>query len=255
MPELERTLARLGRELDWPETPDLASSVRTRLSSAPARTPRRRPLFRRSVVLAFAILLVASATVFAAVPGVRDAVLEFFGLRGATVERREALPTPPPERSLVLGTRTTLDAARERIGFEPLVPADPGDPDYVYVRSVTSGGELTLAYNARPGLPRARSTRLGLVVSQFRGDVAPEYVGKVTGPGTGIEELRLGGERAIWIEGAPHFFFYRGPNGEVLDHELRVAENVLLLERGRLLVRLEGAFTRERAIEIAESLR
>ncbi|MGH3994313.1 MAG: hypothetical protein ACRDSN_17875, partial [Pseudonocardiaceae bacterium] len=210
---------------------------------------------RRPLVLAFAILFLLAGTVFAAVPGVRDAVLEFFGLQGATVERREALPTPPPERELFLGTRTTLDAARERLAFDPLVPADPGDPDAVYVRSATPGGELSLAYRARPGLPRSRTTRLGLVLSEFRGDLAREYLGKVAGPGTAIEELRIGGERAIWIEGAEHFFFYRSPGGEVVDHELRLAQNVLLVERGRLLVRLEGAFKRERAIEIAESLR
>ena len=40
-----------------------------------------------------------------------------------------------------------------------------------------------------------------------------------------------------------------------MDTTLRIAGNVLLLERGRLLVRLEGAFGRDRAIELARSLR
>jgi hypothetical protein len=123
------------------------------------------------------------------------------------------------------------------------------------VRSDVPGGELALTYRARPGLPRARTTRLGLVVSEFRGDLAPEYIGKVVGPDSGVEELRVDGEPALWIEGAPHFFFYRGPDGEVIEGQLRVAQNVLLLERGPVLVRLEGAFTRDRAIAIAESLR
>ena len=37
--------------------------------------------------------------------------------------------------------------------------------------------------------------------------------------------------------------------------KLRIAQNVLLVEHGRLLIRLEGAFDRERAIEVARSLR
>jgi hypothetical protein len=47
---------------------------------------------------------------------------------------------------------------------------------------------------------------------------------------------------------------YRDPNGNVVEDELRLAQNVLLLERGRLLVRLEGGLDRARAVEIARSL-
>ena len=280
MPEPERMLTRLGAELDWPETPDLAASVTARLEEPaceaaaspvagrpPGRGPRarggprpRRGLLapaglRRPLALALVGLLVLAGTVFAAVPGVRDAVLEFLGLQGATVERRETLPTPPPEHPLDLGARTTLDAARERLAFEPVVPGDPGEPDAVYLRSSTPGGELSLAYRAGPGLPRGRVTRLGLVVTQFRGDLAPEYLGKLADPDVAIEQLEVDGRRAIWIEGAPHFFFYRRPDGTVIDSELRLAENVLLLERGRLLVRLEGAMVRDRAVAVARSLR
>ena len=92
-------------------------------------------------------------------------------------------------------------------------------------------------------------------MSQFRGDLAPEYFGKTAGGATRVERLTLDGARAIWLEGAPHFFFYRPPGAEFKNHELRIAQNVLLLERGNLLVRLEGAFGRSRALELARSLR
>jgi hypothetical protein len=266
MPELERSLAQLGAELDWPRTPDLAASVMGRLeepAAPPSRSAPRRRLagllppagLRRSLALAAVALLLLAGTVFAAAPGVRDAVLDFLGLQGATVERRETLPAPPPERPLDLGARTTLAEARERLGFEPLVPTALGDPQGVYVRTGVPGGELSLAYRARPGLPRARSTRLGLLVSEFRGDLSPNYIAKVVGAGTGTDRLRIDGDRAIWIEGAPHFFLYRAPDGTFVETQLRIAQNVLLLERGRLLVRLEGAFDRERALAIARSLR
>ena len=102
MSDLEQRLTQLGRELDWPETPELAAAVRGRLS-APAR-PRRRPvLLRRSFAIALASLLVLAGGVFAAVPDVRDAVLEFFGLQGATVEQAPQHPVragaaPAPAR-------------------------------------------------------------------------------------------------------------------------------------------------------------
>ena len=210
---------------------------------------------RRALALALVALLVLAGGVLAAVPSVRDAVLEFFGLQGATVERREQLPAAPEPRPLQLGERMTLDDASQALGFTPLVPADPGRPDSVFVRRDIPGGELSLAYRPRPGLPEAASTGLGLLVSEFRGDLVPEYVGKLAPEATRIERLRLGGERAIWIEGTPHFFFYRRPDGLSSERTLRLAANVLLLERGDTLVRLEGGFGLERALEIARSLR
>jgi hypothetical protein len=266
MAELEQALARIGRELDWPETPDLAAGVTARLRAAPAGEPARarRPWavrilppagLRRAVVLALVSLLVMAGAVFAAVPGVRDAVLEFFGLQGATVERRETLPPPPPPRPLDLGARTTLDEASGQLGFEPLVPADLGEPRGVFVNRRVPGGELALTYGPRPGLPRAASTDVGLLLTQFRGDLTPQFYGKLAPRATTIERLRVGGDRGLWIEGAEHFFFYRGPGGHIVEDQLRVAQNVLLLERGPLLVRLEGAFDRERALAIAASLR
>ncbi|MGH3052588.1 MAG: hypothetical protein ACRDM8_06460, partial [Gaiellaceae bacterium] len=80
MPELELALAEIGRELDIPETPDLAPLVRQRLA---AGSPPRRRLVpaRRGLVLAFVTLAVA-VTAAMAVPQSRAAILEFFGLRG-----------------------------------------------------------------------------------------------------------------------------------------------------------------------------
>jgi hypothetical protein len=275
MPDLERMLTSVGEEVAWPPTPDLARSVMARLEAeadpegvdrpASDEQPRTAGRFaggfrllggglRRSLVLAALALLILAGGVYAAVPGVRDAVNDFLGLQGATVERRATLPTPRPERALDLGTRTTLEAASDRLAFAPLVPAALGRPDRVYLRRGLPGGELSLAYRPRPGLPRARTTDLGVLLSEFRGDLIPEYIGKVVGPATSAERLTIDGDRAIWIEGAPHFLIYRDPNGEVIESTMRLAQNVLLLEHGDLLIRLEGAFGRDRAVAIARSL-
>ena len=253
MTELERQLTQLGGELDWPATPELAGSVKGRLQGAPRRARRLPPAgFRRSLVIALLGLLVLAGGVFAAVPGVRDSVLEFFGLQGATIERREALPPVPDLRPLVLGERVTLDSAERSLDFDPLVPGAVGEPDVVYVNGRRA---VSLAYRPRSGMPESRGTGLGLLVTEFRGDLAPEYIGKIAQEATVIEQLRVEGERAVWMEGAPHVFFYRQPDGTFSDESLRIAENVLLLERGPLLIRFEGAFERVRALELARSLR
>jgi hypothetical protein len=272
--ELEQRLTQLGRELDWPETPDLDSRVRARLREAEAgeRAPLRRPRrlllppagLRRSLALALVALLVLAGGVFAAVPSVRDSVLEFLGLQGATVERRPQIPPAPELRLLQLGQRTTLEDARSELDFTPLVPRAAGRPDGVFVGTGRPGGELSLpgppggelslTYAPAPGMPSTGSARLGLLVGEFRGDLAPEYFGKIAGQATTIERLRVDGQRAIWIAGAPHIFFYRPPDSDFAESDLRLAHNVLLLEHGNLLVRLEGSFSRERAIELARSL-
>ena len=238
MSELERSLARLGRELEWPPTPEF------RVAAAPA--PVRVFPLRRTLALALLTLLVLAATAYAAIPGFRDAVRDLLGLQGVTVERRERLPSVPVGTQLRLGERVaSLEAAYGLLGFEPLVPGAAGTPDSVHVRDDIPGGELSIVYGRQPRV----------LVTEFRGDFAPEYVGKIAGAATRVERLSVDGDRAIWLAGAPHFFFYRPPGGEFAERRLRLARNVLLLDRGDLLVRLEGSFGRARALALARSLR
>ena len=128
MTELEQALTQLGRELDYPATPALGPRVRARLERGAARKRRLLPAagLRRALALALVGLLVLAGGVFAAVPSVRDAVLEFFGLQGATVERRERLPTPPEARPLQLGERMTLADAPDAARLHPARARRPG---------------------------------------------------------------------------------------------------------------------------------
>ena len=147
----------------------------------------------------------------------------------------------------------SADAAGS-LAFAPLVPRALGEPDAVFVRDAVAGGELSLVYRPSRTLPRTTTTGVGLLISQFRGDLLSEYLTKILPAATRIERLRIGGERAAWIAGAPHFFFYGTGRGTIADHDLEVAENVLLLERGRVLIRIEGALGKGAALSIARSL-
>ena len=236
MSELEQRLTQLGRELDWPETPDLAAGgpAAPRCARARARTPTAASDRLPQVpAIALASLLVLAGGVFAAVPGVRDAVLEFFGLQGATVERRPQHPgcagaAPAPARA--------AHDARARPRRARLHAARPARRRRARrrLREHARAGRRAVADlpHRAPGCPATGNAGLGLLVGEFRGDLAPEYYGKIAGETTRIERLRVDGDRAIWIEGAPHLFFYRPPDSEFAESELRLAHNVLLLERG-----------------------
>ena len=255
--ELERALVQLGGELAFPETPDVSERVLARVAAEPA--PPRRARGRRALVIALAVLAVVIAAAMA-VPEARTAILEFFHLRGATVQRVETLPRvpridPSTARALELGRPVPIEDGRPRVTLSTvLVPVVLGAPDSAYV-SETVPRKLTLVYQPGPGVPRSNYTGVGVLVTEFGGTFDDEeYISKLAGAGTRVERLTAGGFPALWLEGGPHFLFYRRPDGTVQEDSGRLAGNTLLVQRDDVLVRIEGELSRERAIEIAESL-
>jgi hypothetical protein len=234
MADLHHELTALAREQDLPPVPDLAPRVRARLFAGSARRRTRRRL-----VLALAATLILLLAVMAAVPSARDEVLDFIGIDGATVEVRPELPDRRPADKLNLGERVTLDQARASADFDVLVPGELGQPQAVFMRTGLPGTEVTLTYDDNR-----------LLVTELRGDLAPEYVGKITSAGGNVKELR----GAVYVSGPPHFVFFRTPDGGIRDESLRLSQDALLYERGRLLVRIEGAGSLRRALAIARSL-
>jgi hypothetical protein len=245
MPELELALADLGRQMDFPPTPDLAPRVRERLAERPESRPG---LTRRhGLALAFALLAVAVAAVLA-VPQTRAAILEFFHLRGVTIERVGELPTVPLQRDfnqLFLGERVSLEEARDQAGFEIVVPEALGDPDGVYFQETPPGGMVSLVYGT-PEHPRALFT-------QFRGTVE-DVIFKKVAAGTQIDSVVVGGEPGYFLSGNPHDFSYFDSSGEYRQEIVRLAGNTLLWERGPLTLRLEADINQQEALKIARSV-
>ncbi len=203
-------------DVEWPATPAF------RLEPAPRR--RRRPLV--AVALAVAVAVAAAF----AVPSSRGAILRFLHLRGVTIERVERLP-PAQERPLAagLGPVVTPAEAAQALGRPPLLPAlDPEPPLHVSngVASfvVVDGGQTVL-------------------VSELAGTAV--LFKKFATIATGIERVPHG----LWITGAPHDFLFP-------DAAPRLAGDVLLVERGSFLVRVEGpGLAKADALRIAAGLR
>ena len=277
-PDLERALAKLGPRLAYPPTPDLAAGVRRRLLEQPARARPWWPNVARPGRLAYAlvVLLALCGALLALWPEGRAALAERLGIRGVEIFHQPAGPTPtpapPPTAApgpvpspsrapvggrLGLGRRLSLAEARASAPFPILLPTLPEyqAPDEVYFGEPPRGGQVSLVYHPRPGLPPAPGSEVGLLLTEFRGDLDPRFYGKVLGPGVRLEELTIDGERALWIEGQPHTFIYRDPSGNPVDEQVRLAGDVLLWERGDLTLRLEGTLTKAEALRIAASVR
>jgi hypothetical protein len=254
--ELEQQLSRLGAELQWPATPNLAPSVRLRIG-----TPRR-PWFESRWAMAAAAALVVVAAL-AAYPPSRDAIAGWLNLhtRLQTVPRLATpspLPPGPLGKRLGLGQATTLQAAQSAIAWHLLVPASLGQPDEVYVQpppDQPSGGEVTLVYaGGRQGLPAAGETGVAVLITEARGAVNSNFFGKTIGPGTTLEAVKVAAHSGFWIAGAPHAFMFLDSSGNTRFETLRLATNTLLVDEGGTLVRIEGNLTKAQALELAASL-
>jgi hypothetical protein len=228
---LEQRLQALGRELAFPPEPDLAS--RARLSE------RRFPW--RWAALAVAVVAVALAAAFA-VPGARTAILRWFHIEGATVERVETLP-PAQERSSAggLGRGVSLQEAERLVGFRLLLPplgAEP--PVYVLDHALAT---VLLRVDGRP-----------VLLSEYG---ARDYglLKKSVGEKMRVEPVSVAGEPGLWVEGPPHTLTYFSRSGEFRERTVKIHGNVLLWTHGQVTVRLEGRITKPQALRTAHQIR
>ena len=262
--ELDATLADLGERLAYPRPTRLADAVSARL-----REPRsgrwwdalRSPRFAFAPV--FATLAALALVIVLAVPGVRATADDFLHAWGIDIFRVPAIATPavnPSPRS-GLGALTTLVDARVRAGFPVRVPSDArlATPDEVYRDGADAPGarqRISLVYGPRAGIPLSHEPGVSVLVVEFRGTFDENLIGgKGVGPDTRIESLSVNGGRGLWVEGAPHLFFYRDPSGIIQTETLRLAGNTLIWEQDGVTFRIEAQVSREDALRIAASFR
>lgn len=229
MTDLEARLAELRDDVAFPATPDIAAAAPV---GAPVRRRRLRPLS-----LALALALAVAAAALALSPGARSAFLQLFRLDGATVVRVERLPPVEPVM-LDLGEPVTRQEAERRVGFRLL---DLGEPDTILVR----GRAASLVYGDRE--------RPRLVLTQLRASVWDGFVKKTAGSGTSVEEVQVGGSRGLFVSGDAHYVLF-AERGDVREERTALAGNVLLWNRGRLLLRLEADVDRETALALADAV-
>jgi len=278
---LAAALGDLAEAIDWPAAgpalpggADIATAVRVRIEagtdqseSGPGRQSAWGSAWRswRPVrrVLVVAVVAVLALAVLAALAGAAG-----LGLPGIRILLGPAPVSPPPTpvaapsgspaavpgAAMHLGERVALADLDQRAGFTVRWPQDPaiGPPDAAFI-DPTLGGQVTLVWGTRRDLPDTIQPGVGLVMSVFRGSYDSSFLNKAVGSGTIVQLVQVDGERAFWLSGGPHFFFYSSPSGQVFDPRRWVGD-ALLWSDGSTTYRLESALGRERTIEVAESL-
>lgn len=280
--DLGLALRDLGPRLDYPRNLDVAAAVIHRIEaeavpgvSAPVRV--RRGLLerilpprgvRRTIALAFVILGLATTTAVAVGLGIRGIDILITDdpppSRTAAPATTSSSPTPSPSASpspsflgegLVPGFPTTLEEARAEVDYPLAVPHHPllTDPQ-VLSGVVPRSGSISLVYRARDGLPPLLDTEVGALLTQFRGELAEEFIEKIVFQGGDVEEVTVNGERGLFISGEFHEVHFIDEDGMIFTDDIRLAGNVLIWQRGDVSYRLEAQVSKQTALEIARSV-
>ena len=231
MTELEQALVALGAQVEFPPTPDLVGAVRPRLE--------RRRGWLRPLVFGIALAAVAIGIAFA-VPPARSAILRFFHIGAATVERVETLP-PAQHKPLIAGLGRALARgdAETAAGLSIRLPRGVQPPSRYY---------------ARPGLV-ATLLRVGgtrVLLAEIRDDQVV-YAKKTVQKQTRVEPVQLG-EFGLWLEGGEHVLIWRFQSPTVHFVETRLAGNVLIWLRSGVTYRLEGALDKGQMLALARKI-
>jgi hypothetical protein len=110
--------------------------------------------------------------------------------------------------------------------------------------------------NASAGIPASPALPdVGLVFSAFRGRVDDASFAKMLPPGTTVESVVVGGDRAFWIQGEPHQLYASTGPGQYFSVESRLATNTLLWQHGDVTYRIEAHIDRARALALAAGVK
>jgi hypothetical protein len=244
MTELEHALVALGRELEVPATPDLASAVMRQLA------PRRRQWFARQwftrpAALAIAFVLIAALAATLAIPDARSALFRVLHIGGEEIRFVDELPRVETDPGLPyrLGRHVSLAAARRQAAFTLRELDQP--PDRVYLGVY---GTVWYLY----GTPE----RVRLLVAQTAElDMDSRFMFKLVSPETRVSEVSVDGARGFFLSGAAHVVLLVDRKGNVIDESARRAKDVLIWSRDGITYRLEGDFDKHEAVHLANSLR
>jgi hypothetical protein len=274
---LEQALADFGRLIEFPRTPDFASTIRSRLETEtgtqdvePAKIRLLTP--RRALAVAAAVLILFLAAALAGLPDFRHTVADRLGVRGVKIVFEDETPTPestPVGSTVLLGRQMTLEEAQAAVPFELKVPNLPGvgEPDEVYVRTLVTRFDgirqtqeiVSFIYYPSDALPETRETGAGALLMQFETHDAAALLGKGVGEGGNVIRVEVEGatDNEGWFVVGPSSLYLR-PDPSRSDccgtYEQRPSGNVLLWDTDAITYRLESSLNSADSVDFAESL-
>lgn len=269
---VERQLRLLGRRDDlFPETPDLAAEMTSLIRSAESNPRpvsvrhRCKSIQDRSLrpVAVVVLAILAALIVALALPTSRSAIAEFFGIEGIRIEfgqdAMQDLPGTPTSigGSLLLGERSTLEAAMDAAPFDIVVPGDAtiGEPEETYLNQRSEVTVVGMLWKTNDELPEIGSTGVGMLLLEIESEDDAVILMKKAVSSSAFETADVGDAFGFWIENAVLTVEpVEGLMLDLLEPSQRRSGNVLIWSDGETTYRLETQLPQEDTVRIAESL-
>jgi len=236
---VDALVQRAAEAVAYPATPRLRARVVGSIGRATGE--RRRPARAVPALAGIAIALGAAVAAVLAVPASREAVADFFGIEGSTVDVAPTIPAAPTAEIDQNAEPSTIVDAAALAGFEPAL-ADAGEPNAVYTVDYGQSTGIVIRYD-------------GFDLWQVDSGAFEGTFGKVVPVTASIQELTVNGAPARWISGGPHFVEYVDEHGVTSQGSSRVVERRTLIWRTpSALYRIETNLELADAVAIAEAL-
>ncbi len=290
--EFDRRLEDLGDHVEYPPTPDLATSVREGLQGEDQLRPSLAGWVAAAVVVLISLPILAgivfsgglgsgggaavsssdsgassggeTTTEQADAPAEETSALSeeetmaeeeadqglaesAGGTAASSASSSSAASSESLGEPFEFGYVISLKEARELSNPPLLLPTSPGykRPDEIYVGSQPNQDGLVLVYGIRETSPQLGDSEIGAILTALDGGVQ-RYTTDTSA--TSIEEVTVGDGRGYW-----------SPGGIGTTSPLGTAEelpgNVLVWESDGRALRLQADISKDKAIQIAESVR
>jgi hypothetical protein len=242
--EMHTRLNRSAKWLDYPPTPDIATTVRDQLK----QQSRTMPIWIGRIAAGIVLVVLIGLSV----PPLRAAVWEWIQIGAVRIFNTEVMQ-PTFESLYQIPASDTTVTAFQRYGYTvpleqaqaimniplPMFPPDIGLPD-VIIRAESSRSAFILLWtNPDDG----DQVQLSLHLVDQGMAVNNGY------PGIPVE-VSVHDAVAVWLT-EDHFIFFPFRENFI---ERTVTDPVLVWQQGSLTIRLEGQFTQSEALQIAESI-
>ncbi|MGQ0600172.1 MAG: hypothetical protein ACT4QE_00590 [Anaerolineales bacterium] len=250
----ETRLSEIAHEFPYPPAPRITTRrATTRVAPTVATTVRRWQIAGAVALLTIALL---------AVPQVRASLLEFIQIgairinliqpTAMTTPTGTTPPTPTPLASILdLAGETTFEAAQSKAGFTLLLPDGFGQPQHVFYQDL-GAPVVVLVWMNEDGSVRLSLHEIGPgswavppLGKNFEKQMLTKYGYEL------INITDVGNTYGLWVQGERQLI---ARDGEVKSVRL-VDSPALIWELFGMTYRLEGDFTLEEMVTIAESLK
>jgi hypothetical protein len=249
---MEQHLELLAEDIQFPQSPDFATSLTAHLTPRPVRVDWR----HRVLLVAAVIVIVIAATL--AIPDSRTAIANWLGLGGIRIEFVDELLDRDDrvaiDSSLIVGEEIDIEDVSLWPG-NTVMTLPNAKVERAYIRTDNSAKTVSLFYLPGDDLPEIGETGVGALLMQFDSPKSFTLMIKQSGFPEDGTFTQVGEDEGYWVPSGNLIAIPYDPQDAFgLESVSRETGNVLLWQADGITYRLETNLNRVQAVALAKSL-